>query len=234
MITGHVKTIRISTIALKDYFDRKLNLPCRCRGLGQQARCRVRCPRAVENISVDSLNRRREIRMIENIENLGAELEVEPLRDPSDVVVLEQRKVQRRDTRADQDVPPRIAAKIEALRKRSQDWRLEWWPWSRLGIRGRCVAVCRPGIHIARPGRDNETIGLDVVDRIPRVRERTAPGSTQPVRERPIVAAERALGVRSGSPGRGEWNAAAGREYQSQFPSAQCPLGRRGERLRRS
>src|ERR1700737_2282003 len=123
MITGHVKPIRISTLALKDYFDSELNLPCRCRGLGQQARCRVRGPSAIENISVDSLNRRREIGMIENIENLGAELEVESFRDALDVVVLEQRKVQRSNPRTDDDVSPCIAAQIEALWERGREWR---------------------------------------------------------------------------------------------------------------
>ena len=101
---------------LKDYLHRKLNLArCGC-GPGQQTRRRVQGPSTIENICVDSLNRRCEIGMIEDIENLGAELDVEPLRDALDVVVFEQGKIQLCDTRTNQDVSPRIAAQIEALR----------------------------------------------------------------------------------------------------------------------
>ena len=117
-----LKTI-FSTIALEDYFDRKLNLPRCGGGLGQQSRRRVQGSSAIENICVDSLSRRRKIGMIENVENLGAELDIKPFRDALDVVVLEQRKVERRNPRTDHDVSPCIAAKIEALRERGSEWR---------------------------------------------------------------------------------------------------------------
>ena len=118
-----LKSITTATFALKDYFQRKLNLPCCGCGPGQQTRCRVRGSSSIENICVDSLNGRREIRVIENVENLGAELDVEPLRDSLDVVVLEQGKVQRCDTGTYQDVAAGITAKVEALRKNGCDWR---------------------------------------------------------------------------------------------------------------
>ena len=52
--------------------------------------------------------------MIQNVENLGAELNVEFLRNSLDVVVLEHGEVKRRDAGTDQDVPARISAKVEA------------------------------------------------------------------------------------------------------------------------
>jgi hypothetical protein len=118
-----LKSITTAIFELKDYFQRKLNLPCCGCSPGQQARCRVRGSSSVENICIDSLNGRREIRVIENVEKLGAELDVEPLRDPLDVVVLEQGKVQRGDTGTYQDVAAGITAKIEALRKNGCGWR---------------------------------------------------------------------------------------------------------------
>src|SRR5580704_805085 len=118
-----LKSIATATFELKDYFQRKLDLPCCGCGPGQQACCRVRGSSSVENIRVDSLNGRREIRVIENVENLGAELNVEPLRDSLDVVVLEQGKVQRCDTGTYQDVAAGITAEVEALRKNGCDWR---------------------------------------------------------------------------------------------------------------
>ena len=51
--------------------------------------------------------------MIENVEDLSAELHVESLRDSLDVIVLEQREVQRSDARAYQNIASRVSAKVE-------------------------------------------------------------------------------------------------------------------------
>src|SRR5438270_13095604 len=51
--------------------------------------------------------------MIENVEDLSAELHVESLRDSLDVIVLEQREVQRSDSRAYQNIASRVSAKVE-------------------------------------------------------------------------------------------------------------------------
>src|SRR6202035_5327153 len=60
---------------------------------------------------------------------------------------------------------------------------------------------------------------------MPRIGRKTQPGPAEPVRIGPVVAAERTLWIRSGSPGWREWNATTGCEDNSQFPSAQGPLG---------
>ena len=52
--------------------------------------------------------------MVENVEDLGAELNVESLRNFLDVVVLEEREVQGGNSRSDQNVAACVAAKIEA------------------------------------------------------------------------------------------------------------------------
>jgi hypothetical protein len=52
--------------------------------------------------------------MIENVEDLGAELNVESLRDPLYVIVFEQGEIQRCDAWTHQDVAPCVAAKVKA------------------------------------------------------------------------------------------------------------------------
>ena len=52
--------------------------------------------------------------MVENIENLRAELNVEFLRNFLNVVVLEQREIQGSNSRSDQNVAAGVATKIEA------------------------------------------------------------------------------------------------------------------------
>ncbi len=114
--------------------------------------------------------------MIENVENLCAELNVESLRDPFYVIVLKQGEVQRRDAWTNQNVAPCVAAKVKAW----QSWKPTSSVKSRiLGISNRDliavrvdqtvrhrVAVRAPESRIRRRG-NLETFRLDVIRRIP-------------------------------------------------------------------
>src|SRR5712671_2559323 len=99
---------------LEDHFHGNLNLPRRRGSRGQPARHRVWSSRPIKNIRVRRRGRRSKVWMIENVENLRTELNVESLRDPLYVIVLEQGEIQRCDARTNQDVAPCIAAKVKA------------------------------------------------------------------------------------------------------------------------
>src|SRR6266478_1512923 len=109
-----LKAIRISTLELKDYLHRKLNFPCRCSSGRQPTRHRIWGSRPIKNIRVCRRGGRSKVWMIENVEDLGAELNVESLGNSLNVIILEKREVQRCDAWANQDVAPCIAAKVEA------------------------------------------------------------------------------------------------------------------------
>src|SRR5437899_9674626 len=102
-------------LRLEDYFDRKLNFPCGCSSSREQTCHASICSRRIENIRVVGGRWRSEVGVVHNVEDLGAELHVEVLRDPLDVVVLEHGEVQIRYARADQDIPTGIASEVEAL-----------------------------------------------------------------------------------------------------------------------
>ena len=115
--------------------------------------------------------------MVENIENLRAELHVEPLRDPLDVVVLEQGEVQVRQARADQNITAGVAAEVVTQWKGhrcSDAWRQR-------------IAILVPKCHIRRRGY-SEALGFDVVVGVSGVRKGVTAGPTQPVRKCPVVA----------------------------------------------
>ena len=83
--------------------------------------------------------------MIENIKDLGSELDVEIFRDRLYIVVLEHRKVEVQQTRSNDDVSSSVAPEVETLRKGSL---------SRIAIRR--IERC------GRRGGDREAPGLYV------------------------------------------------------------------------
>lgn len=84
--------------------------------------------------------------MVQNIKELGAELNIERLGNPPDRVVLEKRKVQVRQARSYQDVPARIPGQVDAGRKRKL-----------------MVAVCGVESRAWSCGH-SEALGFDVVE----------------------------------------------------------------------
>src|SRR6266404_3160076 len=69
--------------------------------------------------------------MVQQIEELGSELNIEGVRDSLDLVVLQQRRIEIYESRTDQRVPPQIAAQRDGI------WHGEalrfdvvvWSPW---------------------------------------------------------------------------------------------------------
>src|SRR5437016_3884175 len=106
---------------LENNLDRELNLACGGRCLRQETRHRRKCPRSIENICVIRSSRWCEVSVVKNIKHLGAELQVKPLRNSPDVVVLEDGEVQLRDTRSDQNISAGIAAKVVTQREGGRD-----------------------------------------------------------------------------------------------------------------
>lgn len=121
--------------------------------------------------------------MIENIENFRAELNVESLGNPLDVIVLEQGEVQRSHTWTNQHVASRISSQVEAWQSgepassvESRILRIVDGDLVAVGIYqtpGHGIAVCVPESHVGR-SRNLETLSLDVVRWIPGIRERLA------------------------------------------------------------
>src|SRR6202022_3952295 len=58
---------------------------------------------------------RNEIRVVKDVENLRPELQIETLRNRSDVIILDHREIQVGESRADQNVASGVAPQIEAL-----------------------------------------------------------------------------------------------------------------------
>src|SRR5581483_10935964 len=102
--------------------------------------------------------------MIQDVEKLGTELHIESLRDTANVVVLEQGEIQLGDARARNNIPPRIAAQVVAVRKHGCDWRPIRW----LSAGRELVAIRLPPRKIGRCW-DAKAVRLDVVVRIPRI-----------------------------------------------------------------
>src|SRR6266851_9406223 len=214
---------------LKDYFDRELNLPLRDSGAHQHARGptgiawrgRQGCSGGIENVGIAIAGSRgSEVRMIENIEHLDAELDVEVLGDSLDVVVLENREVQTRNTRADQDIAAGISAQVETL-QRSGVYGTSDARW--LGI---TIRIPKRGVG---SGRDAEALSLDVVARIAGICKHAASRSPQAVRVSKIVAAQRIGRITAGAPGGCEGHSVADGEDSSKLPTIGNPAGWAGE-----
>src|SRR4029077_2460659 len=97
-----------------------------------------------------------------------------------------------------------------------------WWRW---------VAV---GIPKSLAGRhwDGETFNFDVVDRVAGIGELRASGTTQAIRECPVIATQGVLRIRPSAPSCGKRSAVTRSKDQPKFPTSQSPLRRRGQRLR--
>src|SRR5712691_5755538 len=163
---------------LENHLHGNLNLP-RCCGCRSQRTChRVGVSSPVKNVSIARGGRRSEVWVIENIEDFRSELNVESFGNALDVIVLEQREVQRGDAGAEQNVAAGIAAQVETCRERNR--RADaWWQG---------IAILVPKCHVGSCG-DRKAFGLDVMSGIARIREGLATRSTEPVRKCPIVAA---------------------------------------------
>ena len=84
-----------------------MNLPrWRLRGC-DQAGVADGISRGIEDIPV--VQGRREIRMVQKIEELGSELDVEGVRNSLDLVVLQQGRIEIYESRTDQRIPPQIS-----------------------------------------------------------------------------------------------------------------------------
>src|ERR1700674_348664 len=180
-------------------FDGELDLPLRNRRPKQDTSCPAldygsgqRRSRRIEDVGVNiNWGWRPKVCVIENIKHLHAQLYVEILRDPLDVVVLEHGEIQVGYPGADQDIATGIAPEVETLQGS--------------GINGsadahwRGVTVCVPKRSIGC-GRNGEALSLDVIGGIAGVCKRTAARSAKPVRVRKIVAAQRIRWVSSDTP----------------------------------
>src|SRR2546427_2643255 len=140
-------------LRLEDHFDRKLNFPRGRSRSRQQTRHSSWCSVREKDVRVVGSRGRREVGVVHNVEDLGAELHVEVLRDTLDVVVLEHREVQIRDAWADQDVPACIASKIETLQ---------------VGSIAASTIICSPKGSVGSSG-DGEALRLDVVVGVARI-----------------------------------------------------------------
>ena len=78
---------------LEGHLDRKLNFPRR-RGGPREYTWRGWPPGPIEDIRVVGCGGRRKVGVVENVEDLGAELHVEALRNSLERHVLEQREIQ--------------------------------------------------------------------------------------------------------------------------------------------
>jgi len=169
--------------------------------------------------------------MIENIKHFEAELDVEVLRDSTDVIILEDGEIQGRDAGAGQNVAAGIAAKIEALWKRSiERWRLRLSCRSRrrLRIGWLEIAVLVPEVHVWGGGND-KAVSLDVVAGVTGIGERRASGTAEAVGEGEVVAAQRVGRVATGTPRRREGHAVTDGEDGAELPTIGEPAGGAGE-----
>src|SRR5258708_5765939 len=103
---------------LEDHLDGELNLARRGGGSGHYPRSSRWRSRPIEDVGICRRRRWSKIGMIENVEDLGAELYVELFRDALDVVVLKQGEVQLGYSRTHQNIATGIAAKVEASQRR--------------------------------------------------------------------------------------------------------------------
>src|SRR5437899_3188464 len=91
----------------------ELDLPRWLLGLCNEYCISYAVPRGIENISV--VQGRCEIRVVQNVEKLGPKLRIETIRDPFDVVVLEQGKIEVHQSGSDECVPPQVPAECDGI-----------------------------------------------------------------------------------------------------------------------
>ena len=104
---------------LPKQFHGELNFSRRGCGRGQlTSNARGRASR-IEDISIVWRDRHGKVGVVQHVEELGAELHVEVLRDFSNTIVLEDRKVQIGQTWSDQDITPGVTTKVKTLRIRN-------------------------------------------------------------------------------------------------------------------
>ena len=101
---------------LPDYFQRKLNL-ARWRLCGGNQAC---ARNAIAGLIEDSkaIRWRGKIRPIEQIKELGPELNVRVFRKQPRVIILKNGRVKLRHAGSDQRIPPEVASEIRWIRKR--------------------------------------------------------------------------------------------------------------------
>jgi len=97
--------------ALPNDFQCELNLACRGLRDGEPAEGRYRDSGGVERHEV--ADRRREVGVIQDVKELGPELDVEGLRDSSDVVVLNHGEINVEQPWSNDCVAPQVAEEVE-------------------------------------------------------------------------------------------------------------------------
>src|SRR5215469_8336335 len=124
-------------------FHRKLYLPRRRLGRGDEPCIRYAVSRRIENISV--VQGRCKIRVVQDVEKLGAKLRIEAIGDPFDVVVLEDGEIEVNQSGSDKCVSAQVSAECnriwdrEALRLDVADgitrihWRTATWTGNQVG-----------------------------------------------------------------------------------------------------
>src|SRR5580765_3530199 len=110
-----IRSSPLMKLELEYELDCELDLALRNRRPGEQPCHSGRCTVREKNVGVVRGCGRREVGVVQDVEDLGPELYVEILRDTPDVIVLKDGQVQTSDAWADQNIPTRIAAEIEAL-----------------------------------------------------------------------------------------------------------------------
>src|ERR1700686_2199249 len=125
---------RLSTVKvprpLENDFDGELNFARRGSCSAYQTLDASQTPRPIEDVGVIGRDWRCKVRVIEYVEYFGAELNIEPLGNTLDVVILEHGKIERGNARAGHHIAPGVAAQIEAFqassRKRPAIARRRW------------------------------------------------------------------------------------------------------------
>ena len=97
-----ISSADLPVLELPDHFERKLNLTGRGLSGGKKSGALNALPFLIEDRKI--VGWRRKIRAVENIEDLRSELSVKILGYPHYMVVLENREVQLRQPRPNQDV----------------------------------------------------------------------------------------------------------------------------------
>ena len=99
---------------LPDYLKSKLDLSRRRLRRGDESRIADRCSGRIKDISI--IERRSEIRVIQNIKKFCAKLHIKSVRDSLDVVVFEYGKIEIYQSRANYCVAAQIATKGNRIR----------------------------------------------------------------------------------------------------------------------
>src|SRR5229473_8296966 len=168
-------------------------------------------PPGVEDISI--VERRSKVRTVEDVEEFCSKLNSERVGDALDVVVLEERKIEVQQARADQRVAAQVTPQIQAS------------PRVRRG-------VARHGINVDyvnaigcdgwRGRRNAEALRLNIVKRIARIHESAAAGTAHQIRHIDVgIGAFHAECVSRETRSKG--HTSAGFENSAQLPPAQGP-----------